>query len=153
DYSVDLVADEEQQKGDHPGIRPELVPQQRRNQHDLDGAMRQEVKRREQDRPLRQAMGGVEEPSRDEVMRVLRQLVLGECSDDAIDRRRTHQQEDQATDDLQNTIKALEDDRDLKGPVEQIPASGCAHDVGSMRRRASDGRSKSERSTRALNTR
>src|SRR5260370_1139942 len=42
-HSVDLVDDEDDQEHDHPRVGPDLVPEQRGHEHDLDDAMQQQV--------------------------------------------------------------------------------------------------------------
>src|SRR5512138_1882231 len=46
---VDLVRDEQNQEHDQPGVRPQLVPQQRRDQDDLDHAVGQQIDGGERD--------------------------------------------------------------------------------------------------------
>lgn len=55
--AVELVADEYDQEGDHPGVGPQSVAQQRGDQDDLDNAVQQQVGGAEQDGGAGQAVG------------------------------------------------------------------------------------------------
>jgi len=62
-----------------------------------------------------------------EVVRILRELVLRQAPDQLVDRGRAHDKEEHATHDFQNAVETLEGDADLKGPVEQVCRFEAAH--------------------------
>jgi putative membrane protein len=55
----------------------------------------------------------------DEVVRVLGQLMCREKADDVLDGGRRHKEQDDAADDFEGAIEALEGDRDPERPVER----------------------------------
>src|SRR6266851_1766501 len=70
-HPVDLVDDEHDQKSDHPWVGPDLVPEQRRHQHDLDYAMQQQVRGAELQGRSRHAPGGMQQMRGQEVVWIL----------------------------------------------------------------------------------
>jgi len=74
DEAVQLVSDEDQQEADHPGVGPNLVAQQRGNEHDLGNAVDKEVHGGEGHCRAGQAVGVAQQVVGDEVVGILGQF-------------------------------------------------------------------------------
>src|SRR5829696_10164295 len=120
---VQLVTDEETEESDHPGIGPELVEEQRDDQQDLDRAVRQQVDGTEAHRTAGEAVGTVENSCGDQIVRVLRQLPLGQDYGEVPDSIGASPEKEQAAEEFCRAVEALADDADLKEPVQPIAGS------------------------------
>src|SRR5713226_7502389 len=126
-HPVELVDDKHDQKGDHPRVGPDLVPEQGRHQHDLDQPMRQQVERAELQGRSRQAVGGVQQMRGQEVVWIFRELVLSQGSAQLVDGRRFDDEQQDATHDLEHAVESLEDDPDGEGSIQQVAALEPVH--------------------------
>src|SRR5260370_36113912 len=69
------------------------------------------------------------------VVRILRELVLGEGSAHLVDGRRAADEQEDATNDFEDAVEALEDDCDREGSVEPVTALEPVHRVKTWRGR------------------
>src|SRR5260370_41521461 len=67
------------------------------------------------------------------VVRILRELVLGEGSAYLVDGRRADDEQEDATNDFEDAVEALEDDCDREGSVEPVTALEPVHRVKTCR--------------------
>src|SRR5215207_1445270 len=120
---VRLVADEETQESDHPGIGPQLVEEQGDGQHDLHSAVGQQINGAEAHCTAGEGIRAVQKVRGDQIVRVLRQFSLGQEYGDVPNSIGTLQEEQDAAEQLSDPIDALADDADLKDPVKPIVRS------------------------------
>src|SRR5229473_1116019 len=69
----------------------------------------------------------------EEVVRILRELVLREGSAQLVDGRRADDEQQDATNDFEDAVQALEDDCDREGSVEPVTAFEPVHRVRTWR--------------------
>src|SRR5216684_1117628 len=69
----------------------------------------------------------------EEVVRILRELVLREGSAHLVDGRRADDEQEDATNDFEDAVEALEDDCDREGSVEPVTALEPVHRVRTWR--------------------
>src|SRR5215472_14843021 len=120
-YPVELVADERDQQRNQPRVRPELVPEDESDQDHLGGAVAEQVDRAEQRRAGREVPRSVQQVPREQVVRVLTELVRRQDAGQVRYRVRAHDEQQDSADHLQYPVQALEDQSDLERPV---PAFG-----------------------------
>ena len=125
DQLVALVGDKDQQEGDHPWVGPEFVLEHGPDEHDFHEPVEEQVYGPEKGGGNGQSPGVVNQDVGNEVVGVFGELMLGQEPGHGAELGRGDQQQQDPADELKDSVKALEDEANPEGPVEQGPVPGC----------------------------
>ena len=110
--AVQLVTDERYQEDQRRRVCPELVSKQPDDQEDLHCPVEQQIDRAELLGRSRKTMDGMDQVIGDDVVRVLRQFVLGQKGDDLIQGLLADEKQQDPPDNLEDAIDSLQEDAD-----------------------------------------